>query len=92
MDFPSCPALGLSFGSLRCTIGYIEAVSTAGTHHSREAWKEPVSSRSGSSQGRRSFERFAEELVEVGDEILGRSLLYDVTDLFRQVHGLEGSE
>ena len=61
-------------------------------HHSRAAWKEPASSRSGSSQGGRSFDLSAEELVEVGDEIIGRSLLYDVTDLPRQVDGLEGSE
>ena len=36
-------------------------------HHSREAWKEPVSSRSGSSQGRRSLGLFAVDLVEFGD-------------------------
>ena len=35
---------------------------------------------------------FAEKSIEVGDEILGRTLFYDVTDLPCQIHGLEGSK
>ena len=40
----------------------------------------------------RRLDFFAEKSMEVGDEILGRTPFYDVTNLLRQIHGLEGSK
>ncbi len=42
------------------------------------------------SQLHRHLDLFVEKFVKIGDEILGWALLYDVTDLVRQIHRFEG--
>ena len=40
----------------------------------------------------RFLDLVVEQLVEVGDEVVGRALLNDVADLLRQVHRLESGK
>ena len=77
-----------------CCRGYCgcRLCSTAGVCRSREFWQEAVGTCGLSCQLPRRLDFFAEKSIEVGDEILGRTLFYDVTDLPRQIHGLEGSK
>ena len=66
--------------------------NTAGVCRSREFWQEAVGTCGLSCQLPRRLDLFAETSIEVGDEILGRTLFYDVTDLLCQIHGLESSK
>ena len=59
---------------------------------SKAVWQETVGTRGISRELPRRLGFFAEESSEVGDEILGRTLFYDFTDLPRQIHGFEGSK
>ena len=66
--------------------------STAGVCRSKEFWQQAVGTCGLSCQLHRRIDFLAEKSIEVGHEILGRTLFYDVTDLLRQIHGLEGSK
>ena len=66
--------------------------STAGVCRSKEFWQQAVGTCGRSCQLHRFIDFLAEKSIEVGHEILGRTLFYDVTDLLRQIHGLEGSK
>ena len=44
------------------------------------------------SQLHRRLDLVVEKFVKIGDEILGWALLYDVTDLVRQIHRFEGRQ
>ena len=84
---PTHDARGCRRGHCGCRL-----CSTAGVCRSREFWQEAVGTCGLSCQLPRRLDFFAEKSIEVGDEILGRTLFYDVTDLPRQIHGLEGSK
>ena len=66
--------------------------STARGGCSKEFWQEAVGTCGRSCQLHRFIDFLAEKFIEVGDEILGRTLFYDVTDILFQIHRLEGSE
>ena len=66
--------------------------STAGVCRSKEIWQKAVGTCSVSCELARRLDFFPEKSIEVGDEILGRTLFYDVSDLLRQIHRLEGSK
>ena len=66
--------------------------STAGVCRSIHIWQEAVSTCGLSCQLPRFLDFLAKKSIEVGDEILGRTLFNDVTDLLPQIHGLECSK
>ena len=66
--------------------------STAGVCRSIHIWQEAVGTCGLSCQLPRFLDFLAKKSIEVGDEILGRTLFNDVTDLLPQIHGLECSK
>ena len=88
-------AVVLAHGACGCCCGGCCACrlcNRAGVYRSKELWEEAVGTCGLSCQLPRRVDFFTEKPVEVGDEILRRTLFYDVPDLPRQVHGFEGSK